>query len=33
MPVRRSEKVRKQRYTIHPDDIGNNDDEDDENYK
>ena len=33
MPVRRSERVRKQRYNIHPDDIGNNDDEDDENYK
>ena len=31
--VRRSERVRKQRYNIHPDDIGNNDDEDDENYK
>ena len=28
--VRRSERVRKQRYNIHPDDIGNNDDE---NYK
>ena len=26
-PVRRSERVRKQRYNIHPDDIGNNDDE------
>ena len=33
MPVRRSERVRKQRYNIHPDDIGNNDDEYDENYK
>ena len=31
--VRRSERVRKQRYNIHPDDIGNNDDKDDENYK
>ena len=31
--VRRSERVRKQRYNIHPDDIGNNDDEKDENYK
>ena len=31
--VRRSERVRKQRYEIHPDDIGNNDDENDENYK
>ena len=28
--VRRSERVRKHRYNIHPDDIGNNDDE---NYK
>ena len=28
--VRRSERIRKQRYDIHPDDIGNNDDE---NYK
>ena len=33
VPVRRSERVRKQIYNIHPDDIGNNDDEDDENYK
>ena len=32
VPVRRSERVRKQIYNIHPDDIGNNDDEDDENY-
>ena len=31
--VRRSERTRKQRYEIHPDDIGNNDDENDENYK
>ena len=31
--VRRSERIRKQRYEIHPDDIGNNDDEKDENYK
>ena len=32
IPVRRSERVRKQRYNIHPDDIGNNGDENDENY-
>ena len=31
--VRKSERVRKQRYNIHPDDIGNNDDEKDENYR
>ena len=31
--VRRSERIRKQRYEIHPDDIGNNDDGKDENYK
>ena len=31
--VRRSERIRKQRYDIHPDDIGNNDDEKDDNYK
>ena len=31
--VRRSERIRKQRYEIHPDDIGNNDDEKDENYR
>ena len=30
--VRRSERVRKQRYNINPDDIGNNDDEDDQDY-
>ena len=31
--VRRSERVRKQRYNINPDDIGNNDDKDDQDYK
>ena len=31
--VRKSERIRKQRYEIHPDDIGNNDDEKDKNYK
>ena len=30
--IRRSERVRKQRYNINPDDIGNNDDEDDQDY-
>ena len=30
--TRRSERVRKQRYNINPDDIGNNDDEDDQDY-
>ena len=31
--IRKSERIRKQRYEIHPDDIGNNDYEKDENYK
>ena len=31
--VRKSERIRKQRYEIHPDDIGNNDDEKDKTYK
>ena len=31
--VRKSERIRKQRYEIHPDDIGNNDDEKDKSYK
>ena len=31
--IRKSERIRKQRYEIHPDDIGNNDDEKDKNYK
>ena len=31
--LRKSERIRKQRYEIHPDDIGNNDDEKDKNYK
>ena len=31
--IRKSERIRKQRYEIHPDDIGNNDDEKDENYR
>ena len=31
--VRRSERIRIQKYEIHPDDIGNNDDKKDENYK
>ena len=30
--TRRSERVRKQRYNIHPDDIGNDDDETDQDY-
>ena len=30
--IRRSERVRKQRYNINPDDIGNDDDEDDQDY-
>ena len=30
--VRRSERVRKQRYNINPDDIGNNDDKNDQDY-
>ena len=31
--IRKSERIRKQRYEIHPDDIGNNDDEKDKSYK
>ena len=31
--IRKSERIRKQRYEIHPDDIGNNDDEKDKNYE
>ena len=31
--IRKSERIRKQRYEIHPDDIGNNDDEKNENYR
>ena len=30
--TRRLERVRKQRYNIHPDDIGNDDDENDQDY-
>ena len=30
--IRRSERVRKQRYNIHPDDIGNDDDKTDQDY-
>ena len=30
--TRRSERIRKQRYNIHPDDIGNDDDETDQDY-
>ena len=31
--TRRSERIRKQRVEVHPDDIGDNDDENDKNYK
>ena len=31
--TRKSERIKKQRYEIHPDDIGDNDDEKDKNYK
>ena len=31
--TRKSERIRKQRYVISPEDIGNNDDEDDHDYK
>ena len=31
--TRKSERIRKQRYVINPEDIGNNDDEDDQDYK
>ena len=31
--ARRSERIKKQRVEIHPDDIGDNDDEKDKNYK
>ena len=31
--TRRSERIKKQRVEIHPDDIGDNDDENDKNYK
>ena len=31
--LRKSERIRKQRYDIHPDDIGDNDNEKDKNYK
>ena len=31
--TRKSERIKKQRFEIHPDDIGDNDDEKDENYK
>ena len=31
--TRRSERIKKQRVEIHPDDIGDNDDEKDKNYK
>ena len=30
--IRRSERVRRQRYNIHPDDIGNDDDKTDQDY-
>ena len=30
--IRRSEGVRRQRYNIHPDDIGNDDDKTDQDY-
>ena len=30
--TRRSERMRKQRYNIHPDDIGNDDDKTDQDY-
>ena len=31
--TRKSERIKKQRFEIHPDDIGDNDDEKDKNYK